>query len=241
MGTTSGGIAHPRVLTIWPIQPIPIIVDDYTRKKRINSLYGAVSLGWRSMIYVDLTARRADWSSTLPTDNNSYFYPSVTGSFVFSELPALNDVSWLSMGKVRFAWAKVGNDTDPYNLYSVYTPKENFGSNPLYTVPNQLNNAELKPEQTTSIEFGGNLKFFNNRLGIDATYYESESTDQIIPIPISGSTGYTSAIINAGQIDNKGIELFLTGTPVMTKDFTWDIYINWSKNTSEVVELARRY
>jgi TonB-linked SusC/RagA family outer membrane protein len=236
IGTTSGGLPIPGFYNLANTTD-PIIVDDYTRKKKINSLYGAVSLGWKSMVYLDFTARN-DWSSTLPIDNNSYFYPSVTGSFVFSELPVFEDLKWMSMGKVRAAWAKVGNDTDPYRLYSVYTPKENFGSNPLYTVPNRLNNAELKPEQTTSWEIGGDFKFFNNRLGIDATYYKSESTDQIIPIPISGSTGYTSTYLNAGQIDNKGIELFLTGTPVKTKAFSWDIYVNWSKNENKVVELA---
>ncbi len=233
---TQGGLTIPNFYNLANTTD-PITVDDYMREKKINSLYASVSFGWRSMLYLDLTARN-DWSSTLPEDDNSYFYPSATASFVFSELSALQNMNWLTFGKLRLGWAQVGNDTDPYQIYPVYNAKENFGSNPLYTVPNQLNNDKLKPEQTTSMEVGMDMKFLNNRLGFDITYYDMETTDQIFNVPLSASTGYTSRVINAGKMTNKGIELMLMGTPVKTKDFSWDIFLNLAHNKNELVELT---
>lgn len=233
---TQGGLTIPNFYNLANTTS-PISVDDYMREKRINSLYGSASFGWRSMLYLDLTLRN-DWSSTLPEGDNSYMYPSATASFVFSELGAIKNLDWLTFGKLRVGWAQVGNDTDPYQIYPVYNAKENFGSNPLYTVPNQLNNIDLKPEQTTSWEVGADVKFLNNRLGFDVTYYSMETSDQIFDVPLSGTTGYTSRIINAGKMTNKGIELMLMGTPVKTKDFSWDIYLNLAHNKNELVELT---
>ena len=216
----SGG--NPRVL-------------DYFEEKRVNSLFGSASFGFRDFLYLDVTARN-DWSSTLPEGENSYFYPSATGSFVFSEIM---NTDWLSLGKLRVGWAQVGNDTDPYRLASTYVPIANYGNFANATVPNSLNNAELKPEITTSWEVGGQFGFFNNRINLDATYYDSETRDQIFAVDVSSATGYSSRVVNAGRVTNKGIELMLSTTPVMLDNsFQWDISVNWARNRNQVVELT---
>ena len=210
-------------------------VDDYFEEKRVNSLFGSASFGYRDFLYLDVTARN-DWSSTLPEGNNSYFYPSATGSFVFSELMSSN---WMSLGKVRVGWAQVGNDTDPYRLASTYVPIANYGSFANATVPNSLNNANLKPEITTAWEVGAQLGFFNNRLNLDATYYDSETRDQIFAVDVSGATGYSSRVVNAGKVTNQGIELMLNATPVqLDNSFQWDISVNWARNVNQVAELT---
>ncbi len=235
-GSTNGGLPIPEFYSLTNTTN-PISVIDYKEKYQVNSLYGRVSFGFMSMLYLDVTLRN-DWSSTLPEDNNSYLYPSVNFSYVFSETPGLESLDWLSLGKIRFGWAQVGNDTDPYRIYGTYRGKENFGTNPVYTVPNPLNNDDLKPEKTTSWEVGANLVFFkNNRLGLDITYYDMKTVDLIFPVTLSGATGYQSTIINAGEMTNKGIEVLLTGSPVKNKNFTWDIIVNWAKNNNKLVEL----
>lgn len=242
---TKGGLNIPNFYTITN-SVAPPATDQYMREKAINSLYGSASLAFRRMMFLDVTLRN-DWSSTLPEDNNSYLYPSVTGSFVFTELTALESLTWFTFGKVRAGWAKVGNDTDPYRLDNYYVqpldsdgyPYHYWGNNALYSVPRTLNNAALKPESTQSWEVGAELRFFNNRLGVDVTYYDMSTTDQIIDFRVSATSGYADKLMNAGEITNKGIELMLTGTPLkMANSLTWDIAVNWSKNTNEVVELA---
>ena len=232
---TQGGLSIPDFYNLANSKDVASL-DDYRSKKQINSIYGSASLGYLSMIYLDLTLRN-DWSSTLPEDNNSYLYPSVTASWIFTELDVLNKIDWFSFGKIRLGWAQVGNDTDPYQLYSTYAARDNFGGYPSYTVPNALNNADLKPERTSSWEVGGDFKFLNNRVGVDVTYYSMETVDQIIDVDISASSGFRSQIINAGKMTNKGWEILLTGTPVKMKNFTWDITVNWSQNKNELVEL----
>jgi TonB-linked SusC/RagA family outer membrane protein len=209
------------------------ILEDYKSIKKINSIYAGASFGFDNFLYLDITSRN-DWSSTLPKDNNSYFYPSASLSFVFSEKIKS---SILSFGKARLGWAKVGNDTDPYNLSKIYNPGDNFGAIPTYTVPNTLNNSRLTPEQTTNVEAGLDVKFFKNRIGLDLTVYTGKTTNQIIPIGTSAATGYSQQFINAGLISNKGIEVQLTTTPIKTTDFTWDIGLNFARNLNKIVEL----
>jgi TonB-linked SusC/RagA family outer membrane protein len=233
---TQGGLSLPDFYNLINSKDAPLI-GQFRDKKRINSLYGFTSLGYKNMYYLDLTLR-SDWSSTLPEDNNQYLYPSATASWVFSELDAINDIDWLSFAKLRVGWAQVGSDTDPYQLYDIYRAKESFGSSPVYTVPNKLFNDQLKPERTNSWEIGTDIRFFDGRLGLDLTYYNMETVDQIIDVDISGTSGFSSKMINAGKITNKGVEVLLTGTPVKTSDFRWDITVNWAKNKNEVVELA---
>jgi len=236
-GTTSGGLVLPNYFNLTnSVSPATTI--DELFKKKINSLYGSASFAWKSMVYLDLTLRN-DWSSTLPKNKWSYPYPSVTGSWVFTEMPTLRNNSIISFGKVRAGWAQVGNDTDPYRLMTLWTNYDNFGSDIRYSRPAQLNNPTLKPENTSSYEVGTELKFFNNRIGIDFSYYDKTSKNQIIPITISGASGYTTKVINAGELTNKGYEIMLNLVPIKMKDFVWNMSINYSHNENKVVSLAK--
>jgi len=236
IGNTSGGLVLPNQYTLGNSVD-PVVVDDYNDSKEVHSLFGSASLGWKYMLYLDLTAR-TDWSSTLPSTEWRYFYPSVTGTFVFSELAALEDAEWLSFGKIRAGYAEAGNDTDPYNLYETYTNySPNFNGVPRYSVPNQLPNANLKSETTQNWEIGTEMSFLDNRLGIDFTYYNMLTYDLITELDITAATGYTSKWINAGEMSNKGIELMLSGTPVRNKNFEWNIALNYSRNRNELLSL----
>ncbi len=231
---TQDGLNIPNFFNIANSGGNPRVID-YFEEKQVNSIFGSASFGYRDFLYLDVTARN-DWSSTLPEGNNSYFYPSATGSFVFSELVS---PSWLSLGKVRVGWAQVGNDTDPYRLQLTYVPIANYGSFANATVPNSLNNADLRPEITTAWEVGAQLGFFNNRLNLDATYYNSESRDQIFAVDVSGATGYSSRVVNAGKVTNQGVELMLSATPIqLNNSLRWDINVNWARNVNQVVELT---
>lgn len=207
----------------------------YKSEKEIQSLYGALSVEFRDQFFIDLTGRN-DWSSTLPVDANSYFYPSVTGSWIFTETFGL-DPRIFSFGKIRYGWAQVGNDTDPYRLDLIYGSGNPYGNNPRYSIGNTMPPAGLKNELITSNELGLDLKFFNNRFGIDLTLYKSSARNQILSAAISSASGYSSQLINAGQIDNQGVEVMLQATPVQTNDFSWDVMVNWSTNKNKVVEL----
>jgi outer membrane receptor protein involved in Fe transport len=162
----------------------------------------------------------------------------VSGSFVFSDaLSALRDSKLLTYGKVRASWARVGNDTDPYQLAAVYGAGTPWAGAPTFNAPDQLPNASLKPEETTGQEIGMDLGFWNDRLTFNATYYQKSTTNQILPVSVSGTTGYTSAVVNSGDLRNRGIELSATAIPVRTRDFSWTVAANWSKNTNKVVSL----
>ena len=204
-------------------------------RKTINSLYGFSQIAYKSYLYIDINARN-DWSSSLPSINNSYFYQAISTGFIFSEALKLNS-KIISFGKVRLSWAKVGNDADPYMLEPVYL-SGSFGELPV----NHLNNIkplyDLKPEITRSWEAGSDLRFFQNKVGIDVSIYKGISVNQILSTEISKATGYNKAVINAGEIQNKGIELLLTIQPIKNKDFSWDININFAKNKSKVISLA---
>lgn len=235
-GETVGGLNAPGWYDLNNSKS-PAKTFDNSSAKQINSVFASASFGYKRMAYLDLTARN-DWSSTLPAENRSYFYPSATASFIFTEMSAFENIKWFSFGKIRAGWASVGSDTDPYRLNVVYSPNDGFAGNPNLTVPNALNNANLRPEITNSWEVGADLRFFDGRLNLDATYYNSITTDQIIPLAISSATGYTSAYINAGRMGNKGFEAVLSGTPVKMKNgFQWDIAFNISRNRNRVIEL----
>lgn len=215
-------------------------VQPSTYKKQINSLYASASLGYRSTYYLEGTVR-GDRSSTLPSSNNTYIYPSVSGSIVFTNFIKNSNIkNVFSFGKVRASWAKVGSDTDPYQLALNYAtgkysyPGFTIGMINNYTQPN----SDLKPTMTSSYELGAELKFFNGRLGIDFTYYNQTSKDQIISLASSAPSGYQSRLINAGKIQNKGIELAINGRVLQIKDFAWDAGFNFSKNSNKVLELV---
>lgn len=235
--TWVGDLAAPG---IFDVSNAAITPDPFSNnsRKRVNSLYGQVDLGFNDFLFVTATGRN-DWSSTLPEDNNSYFYPSVSASLVFSDaVPSLRNSGWMDYGKLRASWAQVGNDTDPYQLVNTYAADEIFNGLPTFTIPDALRNSDLRPEITESVEVGTEMGFFGNRLGLDLTLYSEKTRDQIMPVQISRSTGYGSRIINAGTVQNRGVEVMLRGEPLRTADFSWTSTLTWSKNDSKVLSLA---
>ncbi len=206
------------------------------RKRRLVGLYGDLLVDYDSMLFLNITARN-DWTSTLPIGNNSFFYPSVNLGWVFTEAVEVPD--FLSYGKLRGSYAEVGKDTDPYKIGQTYTAPSVYplGGQVGFTRFEEYGDLGLRPERTTSIEFGTDLRFFENRLGVDFTWYKSNSKDQIIPVPISETTGFSEFITNAGEIENSGVEFIITGTPIHTEDFRWDVTLNAAYNQNEVVSI----
>ena len=207
---------------------------QFDSEREINSFYGLAQFAWKERVFLDVTGRN-DWASTLPSNNNSYFYPSVSVSAIVSDL--VNTPEFISFAKLRTSWAQVGNDTDPYRLARAYS----FATLPsTVTNPSLIPNSDLKPEITNSFEVGTDLRFFDNRLGLDLTYYNSESRNQILDIPLSIASGFTRRVINAGKINNYGFEAVLSTTPIqnLSSRFGWDVNVNFSVNRSEVKELA---
>ena len=219
----ANGVSNPNVQTV-------------IKKKALNSLYFTANFSYKDKLFLDVTGRN-DWSSTLPKSNRSFFYPSVSVSAVMNEWFTLPEQ--ISLLKVRGSLAQVGNDTAPYALYNVYT-LEALGNHTVGSSSNTYPLADLKPEKTLSWEVGVDYRMFNNRLGIDFTYYRSTTTDQILSMTVPGSSGYASKKINAGKMESKGVELMVTGTPIQTKDWRWDVTLNWGKNTTRNVELDEK-
>lgn len=233
MGATE--LAIPRVYNMGNSRQRPVTENSYI-KKSVNSLYAAANLGFRNYLFVDLTARN-DWSSSLPSDNRSYFYPSAAVSAIITDIFDVKS-SVLSFAKIRAGWARVGNDTDPYRLASTYKYENPWGSTPSLSENNALLNASLKPELTSSYEIGTDIRLWQNRVGLDVTYYKKVSSNQILDVNISNATGYLSKLLNAGKIENQGIEIQLTASPVKTEAFEWQIGLNWARNKNKVVSLA---
>jgi TonB-linked SusC/RagA family outer membrane protein len=203
--------------------------------KRVNSLYGSASFNYRDWFNVDLTGRN-DWSSTLPAGQNSFFYPSVGAALVFTDALGIQS-HILSYGKLRASWTRVGNDTNPYQLAAVYGSGTAWAGQPTFSAPDRLPNAKLKPEQTTGEEIGADLGLFDNKLILNATLYQKSTTNQILPVSISPATGYSSAVVNSGDVRNRGIEIEANVTPVETRNFKWNVVANWSKNVNKVLSL----
>ena len=212
-------------------------VQPSTYKKQINSLFASASVGYQHTYYLEGTIR-GDKSSTLPAGNNVYVYPSVSGSIVFSEF--IKNKKIMNYGKIRASWAQVGSDTDPYQLALNYTTaKYSYSGHTIGMINNSTQpNKDLKPTRTNSFELGLETKFFNNRISLDITYYNQNSKDQIIGLASSSTTGYDYRLVNAGEIQNKGIEIALNGRAVQYKDFAWDAGINFSKNSNKVKSLV---
>jgi TonB-linked SusC/RagA family outer membrane protein len=212
-----------------------ILSDQGGSEKKIHSLYAFATLGYKSFLFLNATARN-DWSSTLPKENWSYFYPSVGLNWVISDM--INTLpSFLSLASVRVNYAEVGNDTDPYKLSKTY----NFGAGGQLGYAwrsGELPAEDLKPEKTKSWEAGFNLAFLQNRLGLDFTWYKSNTFNQLISVPLPPPSGYSSKFINAGNVQNTGIELTLNATPVIAGDFRWDLAFNYARNVSEVIEIT---
>jgi TonB-linked SusC/RagA family outer membrane protein len=200
---------------------------DNTIDKRLVGVYGEFRVDYKNIAYVTVTGRN-DWSSTLPVENRSYFYPSVSGAFVFTELLPKNNI--LSFGKVRASWAQVGKDADPYATLTYLAPAIKYGSFNGVGNAYTAGNAILKPEIQTAWEIGAELRFLDGRLGVDWTYYHSSTKNQIAQPRLSNANGYIMSSINSGSVINKGMEVSLTAKPIMTKDFQWETTLNFSYN-----------
>ena len=215
-------------------------------KRRSVGLFADLTLGWDEMVYLDITARN-DWSSTLPLEKNSYFYPGATLSWIFTKLIPQND--YLTFGKVRVAYGKTGNDAGVYQVYPRYVQaysngyyasdltKFPFNGINAFQAASTAGSNDLKPEMTTEFEVGINLAFFNNRINIDASYYNRNTDDQIFTLPVDPSTGFSFMVTNFGKVNNKGFELLVNTVPVQTKDFRWELGFNFSKNKNKVVSM----
>ena len=224
-------------------------VEQYTMKRRLYGIYGQAEFSWRNMAYLTVTARN-DWSSTLPKENRSFFYPGITASFLFSELLKDDLKKIINFGKVRIAWGKTGNDAGVYMTNSVYAqassgssgwassafPFQKTGTN-AYTAGNTLGSIDLSPEMTTELEFGLNMAFFQNRLSFDVSYYDRKSDKQIFSLAMDPATGYTAMNTNLGEVSNKGIEALVTVVPIRTRDFEWSLTWNFTKNKNKVLSL----
>lgn len=233
LASTQGGLVIPGIYSLQnsniAVRPI-----DAESRQGINSYYGQVSFGYKNLVYLDGTVRR-DAYSTLPKSDNAVVYPSVSSSFIFSNL--LKNYTWLSYGKLRANFAQVGNGAPGQALNDTYAKYDPYDTANLYATPTVKNNPDLKPTITSNYELGLEMSFLDRKIGVDLGVYRSLSTDQIFQVPFSTATGYSSKFINAGSIENKGIELQLNGSIISTKDLKWDIYVNWATNKNEVVSL----
>ncbi|MGV8091692.1 MAG: SusC/RagA family TonB-linked outer membrane protein [Mangrovibacterium sp.] len=220
--------------------------NTYSRK-RLMGVYGDIGFSYKDIGYLNITGRN-DWSSTMPLSERSYFYPSVSGSFVFSELIPKNKI--LDFGKLRINYAIVGSDTDPYQLDYVYSPVSSYfiqflgqtgglfphGGLLGYSAPGVYPDPDLKPQKQSGFEIGADLRFLNGRIALDATYYSNKTTNHIARIDAPNSTGYFNFRKNSGEISNKGVEIMLNVVPVQ-KNFKWDLTLNFASNEQKVVEL----
>ncbi|SHL75545.1 SusC/RagA family TonB-linked outer membrane protein [Flavobacterium saccharophilum] len=210
----------------------PLTSSNSLSRLRVYSAYASAQLGYKNYAFLNATARN-DWSSTLPSSNRSYFYPSVSGSLVLSDALKLKS-NTLDFLKLRGGWSEVGNDADPYQLSTVYNFQTAFDGNPIQTSSQKKLNENLKPETTRSTELGLESSFWKNRLHFDFAYYNTNSFDQILEIKTTASSGYNSQLINAGKINNHGIEIQLDGNPIQNESFKWNVAVNYSKNISKV-------
>lgn len=245
--STNGGLSVPNIYALSNTKSPAVAPTEIVSEVGVDGYFGTATLGYLDYLFLDVTGRQ-DKSSTLPANNNSYFYYSGSLGFVFSKLIA--NAPWLNYGKLRANYAQVGNSADPQSLIDYYAINPSFGSAGLSTPGNNnsyaaltpelvvKNNPGLKPEKTKSYEVGVEMSFLKSRLGFDVTYYNSKTTNQIVPAPVSRATGYDGKYINVGEVDNKGWEVMVNGTPVRTRDFSWNVTVNWTKNRSKVVSLG---
>ncbi|HEY0740117.1 MAG TPA: SusC/RagA family TonB-linked outer membrane protein [Chryseosolibacter sp.] len=210
---------------------------NFRAQKQVRSLYARANFGFKETFFLDVTGRN-DWSSTLPSANNSYFYPSVGATFIFSELTE-SALPVLSFGKLSASYAQTGTDAYPYFTKQVYGNAANtYNGNLLSGTPDQQVDPNIKPALSSALEFGLDVKFLEDRLGLQLTYFDESKRDEIIPVPVSGASGFGTKLINAGQIDRQVFEVSLMATPVKTGNLTWDITLNWAKTDAQVVKLA---
>jgi TonB-linked SusC/RagA family outer membrane protein len=234
---TTEGLSVPGTYNVANAAIAPTL-DQFVRRRAVNSGYGSLAFTWDGWWTVEGTGRN-DWSSTLPEGENSYFYPSVNTSIVLTDaIPSLQS-GFLSYAKLRGSIARVGSDATPYQLLTTYTGNSNkFAGLPQFSLGNSLANANLKPEITTSDEVGLELGFLDGRASVDATYYSKVTRNQIFNVPISATSGFATKAVNAGAVENKGWEALVSVTPLQTSNgFRWTSTVNWAKNNSEITDL----
>ncbi|MEN8117923.1 MAG: SusC/RagA family TonB-linked outer membrane protein [Bacteroidota bacterium] len=229
------GLIVPNVFTVQNISSGALNYSNYRSQKAINSVYAMATIGWDEMVFLDLTARN-DWSSTLPSENRSYFYPSASLSVMIDRLINMGDK--MDMFKLRGGWAQVGNDTSPYRLYPTYYDAGQWGDAIRLGKQSGLLSPNLLPEEATSFEIGTDIRMFGNRLRLDGTYYKVDNRNQILGVPLAASTGFSGVQINAGLLQSKGVEFLLGATPVKTRNWNWDLNINFTKNETTILELT---
>jgi TonB-linked SusC/RagA family outer membrane protein len=224
------------------------IVRERTTKYRTSALYADLQFSFKNMLYLGFTGRN-EWSTTLPANDNSFFFPSASLGFIFSELPGLKGNNILTFGKIRGSIAKIANHASPYSTMNVYTTAgisdgwASGGSFPFngvagFNISNTMANPTIKPEILKSREIGLELKLFNNRASFDITYYNNQNSDLLITVPVTGSSGFNGRYMNAATMENKGIEIMAGVVPVKTKDFNWSLTVNYTKNKNKVLSLA---
>ena len=205
-------------------------------EKIVNSLYGSAEIAYKNYLYLTVTGRN-DWFSTLNPASNSYLYPSISGSFVFSDAFSLPD--WLQYGKIRTAYAEVGSDTDPYSQANYYSLLGNsLNGNALATLGSVSPNPDLRPLKVKEFEAGLELQMFDRRLGLDVSVYKKNTVDEILNVDISDASGYNQTVVNVGKLQNKGVEVLYSVVPIRVEDFEWETSFNVSYNISEVISLA---
>jgi len=231
--STNNGLAVPKIYALSNSLDPMLPPEELLQEIGINGVFGSVSLGYKNTLFLDGTIRR-DQASTLPKANNAYYYPSVTTSFIFSNVLKAD---WLTLGKIRLNFAEVGNSAPALRIKDTYRTQASFNGTSLTTVPDSKLNPDLKNERQRALEAGLEMNFFNSRVGFDLAFYKNNTFDQLMPVSVSYATGYSSKWVNAGELQNKGIELSLFANPVRIKDFRWDVKINWAKNTNKVISL----
>lgn len=231
--STNGGLVVPRLYSLSNSKNQIEAPVESESTLQVNGYFASVTFGLRDRLFLDLTGRR-DVSSSLPKGNNEYFYPSASLGFVFSKWL---DKEWLSYGKARVNYAEVGTTAPVLSVRDAFDKPTQFGTTTLYSVPGTKANENLKPERTRSFEAGVEMAFFKSRLGFDVTFYKQNTVDQILPVSISRATGYNAKFVNAGNVQNEGVEFVLYGVPIKSKQFSWNVNVNWTRNRNLVKEL----
>jgi TonB-linked SusC/RagA family outer membrane protein len=231
---TNGGLIVPNFYAVANSLNAPNAPTEITDRKEVDGLFAGATISYKEMLTLDGTIRR-DQSSTLPDHHNSYYYPSVSGNFAFSKL--LPNLTWLSYGKIWANYAQVGGDAPYYSLINTYNINPPFNGQPIISGAATNNNPTLLPETNKTYELGLEAAFLNNRLGFSADYYHSQQINEITPAGISEASGYEAFFVNAGTVQNSGVELTVNLVPVKTRNFSWTMAINWSKNINKVLSL----
>lgn len=231
---TNGGLVVPRLYSIDNSLNQIEFPEEEVEEVGINGIFASVNLTYDDFITLQLTGRR-DKSSSLPEGENVYYYPSASLGIIFTRFL---DVDWLTFGKVRGSWAEVGNTAPPLSIIDTFERETNMAGAGLYTLPDTKNNEDLKPERTKSWEVGLQMRFLNDRFSYDINYYDQNTLDQILATEVSRAAGYAFKFVNAGNVENRGIELTLSARAIEMRDFAWNVAINWNRNLNKVKELA---